>query len=227
MAPQQHPSRGFDLAGHLLLFGATAGLVGAITTIFLSARSVMEIGGSCASGGPYAIANPCPQGVPWLLVGSIWGGLVLALVMSVTATRVGAPDLAWLAWPGLFLSLGWNFWEFGLHPPGEQPVVWGWIVCGALFVAMGAGPILLAVLGRNEMSSSRPARATAHAAALGARVRATTTPPPFRSTSEPGRSSAGAGLVDELERLDALHRRGGLTDEEHAAAKRVLLGGGR
>jgi hypothetical protein len=223
----QRRSDGADVGGHLLLFAATAGLVGALTTIFLSARSVMEIGGSCASGGPYAIANPCPQGVPWLLVASIWGGLVLALVMSVTATRVGAPDLTWLAWPGLFLSLGWNFWEFGLDPPGDQPVVWGWIVCGALFVVMGGGPVVLAVLGRVEVSSSRPARATARAAAVGARVRAASTPPPFRSTADPMRPPAGVGLVDELERLDALHRSGGLTDEEHAAAKRVLLGGGR
>jgi hypothetical protein len=227
VAPHQHRSDRFDLSGHLLLFGATAGLVGALTTIFLSTRSVMAIGGACASGGPYAVTTPCPKGVPWLMVGSIWGGLALALLLSVTATRVGAPDLAWLAWPGLFLSLGWNFWEFGLDPPGEQPVVWGWIVCGVLFVVMGGGPVVLAVLGRNEMSTSRPARATARAASVGARVRALSTPPPFRSTAEPTRSSAGTGLVDELERLDALHRRGGLTDEEHAAAKRVLLGGGR
>ena len=215
------PARGVDVVGHLLLFGATAGLVGALTTIFLSARSVMEIGGSCASGGPYAIANPCPRGVPWLLVGSIWGGLVLALVLSVMASRVGAPDLAWLAWPALFLSLGWNFWEFGLDPPGGASVEAGWIVCGVLFVLMGAAPVVLAVAGLRGDATSRPARATARAAAAGARVRATTTPPPFRSTSSRG------GLVDELERLDALHRSGGLTDEEHAAAKRAVLGGGR
>jgi hypothetical protein len=223
----QRRSDGVDVGGHLLLFASTAGLAGAITTIFLSALSVMEIGGSCASGGPYVIANPCPRGVPWLLMGSIMGGLVLALVMSVAATRVGAPGLAWLAWPGLFLSLGWNFWEFGLDPPFGGSVEWGWIMCGALFVAMGAGPVLLALPGVAQTTSDRPTRITARAASVGARVRATTTPPPFRPSADPIPSTPGAGLVDELERLDALHRSGGLTDEEHAAAKRVLLGGGR
>ncbi|MBX3283878.1 MAG: SHOCT domain-containing protein [Acidimicrobiales bacterium] len=215
MDPSGEAHRGVDVVGHAVLFAATAGLVGALTLIFRSARSVMEIGGSCASGGPYVAATPCPKGVPWLLVGSIWGGLALALVVSVSASRVGAPEVAWLAWPGLFLSLGWNFWEFGLDPPSGDGVVWGWIVCGAMFVAMGAAPVLLAAV---SSEGRAPSGSVARATALGTRVRATTTPPPFRP---------GPGLVDELERLDALHRSGGLTDEEHAAAKRVLLGGGR
>ena len=33
-----------------------------LTVLFLCMRSVMDIGGSCASGGPYEIANPCPAG---------------------------------------------------------------------------------------------------------------------------------------------------------------------
>ena len=32
------------------------------------------------------------------------------------------------------------------------------------------------------------------------------------------------GLVDELERLEGLHQRGSITDEEYDAAKRKLLG---
>jgi hypothetical protein len=41
--------------------------------------------------------------------------------------------------------------------------------------------------------------------------------------ARPARESAG-GIVDELERLEALHRRGSITDEELDAAKSHLLG---
>ena len=47
-----------------------------------------------------------------------------------------------LAWPALFLSLGWNFLEFGFDPPGEDDgLVWGWIVCGVVFWLMGGLPL--------------------------------------------------------------------------------------
>jgi hypothetical protein len=47
-----------------------------------------------------------------------------------------------LAWPGLFLSLGWNFLEFAFAPPGGG-LAWGWLVCGVLFALMGGLPLLL------------------------------------------------------------------------------------
>ena len=47
-----------------------------------------------------------------------------------------------LAWPGLFLSLGWNFLEFAFLPQGG--LAWGWLICGVVFVLMGGLPLLLA-----------------------------------------------------------------------------------
>ena len=43
----------------------------------------------------------------------------------------------YLAWSALFLSLGWNFWEYGLQPPGTDG-----IICGVVFAIMGAVPLL-------------------------------------------------------------------------------------
>jgi hypothetical protein len=45
--------------------------------------------------------------------------------------------LAALAWPALFLSLGWNFLEYGIAPPGSGGIVWGWLIPGVVFVVMG------------------------------------------------------------------------------------------
>ncbi len=47
--------------------------------------------------------------------------------------------LVFLAWPALFLSLGWNFLAYGFFPP-EGGWVWSWLFCGVLFVLMGAVP---------------------------------------------------------------------------------------
>lgn len=118
--------------------------VACLTVLFLSMRAVMEIGGSCASGGPYVVANPCPQGTGWMTMASIFGGLIFLGFYIGNVSGLPGPKWWGLAWPALFLSLGWNFWEFGLNPPEEfgEGVSWGWIVCGLVFVVMGAGPLL-------------------------------------------------------------------------------------
>jgi hypothetical protein len=51
-----------------------AGVSASLTILWLSMRSVMDIGGSCASGGPFVPRVACPSGVSLLLVGSIWCG---------------------------------------------------------------------------------------------------------------------------------------------------------
>jgi hypothetical protein len=60
-------------------------------------------------------------------------------------STIGGPyaALPLLAWPALFLSLGWNFLEFGVQPPGGG-LAWGWLVPGVMFVLMGGGPLWLA-----------------------------------------------------------------------------------
>lgn len=146
-----------SLRAAVWIFFSLGGVACAVTLLFLAMRAVMEIGGACAEGGPYVPRQECPDGVPGILVGSIWGGLILAGVYVWNVVRHGVPSFAWLFWPALFLSLGWNFFEYALDPPGEgDGLVWGWLVCGVLFAVMGGGPL---VLGRHLLLRAATARA--------------------------------------------------------------------
>ena len=128
----------------ILMFIGMAGVSGALTVLWFSMRAVMEIGGSCASGNvPYAITRPCPSGVPGLMVGSIFLGLAFLALYAVTAV---GPNLTLFAWPALFISLGWNFMDFGVSPPdGSSGPVWGWVICGVIFLLMGGIPLVLGI----------------------------------------------------------------------------------
>jgi hypothetical protein len=159
---------------------------------------------------------------------------------------LSGPKWALLAWPALFLSLGYNFWAYGLDAPGETGAVVGWIVCGVLFVLMGGLP-LLALKSRtvrrttfwSDASGSaegriavRPTARTLIGAAKpsfpGRPPSTPSPPPPFTPPPhEPAPPQTGGDasteLVGELQRLAAMHRAGELTDEEFAIAKQRLL----
>lgn len=124
-------------------FVGAAAVTACLTVLFQCARAVMEIGGSCASGGPYVVARPCPEGIGWMTPVSIVLGLVSLGWMAGWNSGMPGPKLAMLGWPALFLSLGWAFWEFGLDPPGDDASTdAGFIVCGVIFVLMGGLPLL-------------------------------------------------------------------------------------
>jgi hypothetical protein len=109
-----------------------------ITWTFLAMRAVMGVGGSCASGGAYEIATPCPDG-SWLMAVAIPVMIIAALSGSGFATTVGAPNLLLPMWGVLFGALGWNFLEYGVRDDLE----WGWLVCGVVFEAMAAPALWL------------------------------------------------------------------------------------
>jgi Short C-terminal domain len=232
-------------------FIGVAAVVVCLTVLFLCMRAVLEIGGACASGGPYVVAHPCPKGVGWMTPVSIFLGLAALGWMIAWGHGLSGPKWALLAWPALFLSLGYNFWDYGLNAPGQTGAVVGWIVCGVLFVLMGGVP-LLALKSRtlrrmtfwSDASGTgegriavRPTVRTVVSAAkpnFPGRPPATPyAPPPFAPPSpqpaphrpaphEPG-GDASTELVGELQRLAAMHRAGELTDEEFAIAKQRLL----
>ena len=129
------------VAGYLL---GIAGLAFCIALLWLGMRAVMDLGGFCASGGPYEIAVECPDAVIATTPLSILGGFLAAgLIIWGAAGLPGAwMSLVFLAWPALFLSLGWNFLEYGFFPP-EGGWVWSWLFCGVLFVLMGAVPLVV------------------------------------------------------------------------------------
>jgi hypothetical protein len=114
-----------------------------LTCLFLAMRGVMDLGGFVAKGGPYVIAHEAP-GYVWIIPVSIFGLLLLAVVLIATLDRRSGLDLLTpLLWSALFLSLGWNFLEYALVR--FDYIVWGWLVCGIVFLAMGGLPLVLAL----------------------------------------------------------------------------------
>ena len=132
-------------------------------------RSVMDIGGVCASGGPSVLAVECPEAIGWLLPLSIFAGIGGIGLIAWFGGRVGPgfAAVAALAWPALFLSLGWNFLEYAIASPAGWDL--GWLMCGVLFLAMGGIPLVVWLAGARRRSGGRaPARpdsATASAVA--------------------------------------------------------------
>jgi hypothetical protein len=156
------------------------------------------------------------------------------------------PKWALLAWPALFLSLGWNFWEYGVGSTVDGGVAAGWIVCGVVFVLMGGLP-LLAFKSRDarratfwsDAPPSTEGRETLRPSARTVIRTVTPTfpkrsggpppppPPPASAASPPPFQPTGGDssteIVGELQRLAAMHRAGELNDEEFAIAKQRVL----
>jgi hypothetical protein len=173
---------------------------------------LLEIGGTCAGGGPFVGERPCPEGVPLAIAGGVLGALVCSWINIRLAIKYSIGSMIILVgWPGLFLSLGYNFVEFGLNPASGDGVVWLWLVCAGVLGLVGAAPLfagLGAALNRN----------------LGHGVGSPEISGP--DASQPGSDDTGTqdDLVSELERLADLRKIGALTEEEFESTKRRLLG---
>ncbi len=208
----------------VMMFAGLVIVACGLTLVFLSMRSVMDIGGTCASGGPYVIAQECPEGAAAMLPAGIIGGLIGLWMYAVSSARLPGPRVTLLAWSALFLSLGWNFWEYGLNPPdGSEGVVWGWIICGIVFVAMGGFP-LLGLFNRDIARQLFWADAPATVPVDPYRDAPTReVPHPARSVPPPPPENDGDSLPEALENLAELHRSGALTDDEFRTAKNRVL----
>src|SRR4051812_29997876 len=158
---QRSPDPG--LRSVVLLAAGVAGLALCITLVYLGMRAVMDIGGSCADGGPYVSARPCPSGVPAAM---ILGGFGLFLFGGLAiAGAAGTGGYGWLpllAWTGLFATLGWNFLDYGLvNPPEGEGIVWGYVIPGVLFQLMAWIPVVVLVAGIRQGRRWRAASGTA------------------------------------------------------------------
>lgn len=231
------------------LIGSLVGVGGvafSLTLLSRSMRSVQSIGGVCRSGASATlITHPCPAGVAGLLPLSIFGGLGFLFLFAVCAGETGRP-LTLLAWPALFLSLGWNFLDYGLGLTTGNSVSGGFLVCGVLFIVMGGVPLIWLVpmlwrvitggpdpddapgtpgqvpfMGATSVRFNQPSSTSTPGWGTGTTVRVDS--PPATATATPTApatpSSTGEGLAGELERLASLHRRRELTDAEYEAAK--------
>ena len=238
----------------ILYLVGVAGLAAGITLLFLGMRAVMDIGGMCAEGGPYVIQTTCPEGTAAATLLGFLIGLAGVFLAGWKGAAIGERAVAvlFLAWPALFGVLGFNFLQYGLNPPGDEPGwAWGWLICGVVFEAMAFGPLLVGVLGARAVAGGPPAgvprasRAAPGGPRLGTAIldaraardgrRSAPQPPAVTAADAPGRDRAGGDrvlgdglgsdrvLVDDLERLAALHGAGDLSDEEFARAKAELL----
>lgn len=104
-----------------------------LTWTFLALRSVVAVGGSCASGGAFEIATPCPDGA-WLIAPAIPGMIVVALSGSGAGHDIEAPNLVVPAWALLFGSLAWTFFEAAF----DGGVSVGWLLGGLMFAGFAA-----------------------------------------------------------------------------------------
>ncbi len=128
-----------------------------LTCLFLAMRGVLDLGGMVAVGGPYEIAHPAPT-YWWIFPVAIVGCVLIALasmgVFSISRMASGSVNIpfpgmwkegsevnlvAMLFWPAIFLSLGWNFCEYGFFR--EEALAWGWVISGVVFVLMGGLPL--------------------------------------------------------------------------------------
>lgn len=139
-----------------VLFGSVVVVGLALTWTFLGMRSVMDVGGTCAEGGPYEIAQPCPDGT-WMIAVAIPVLIIATFIGSGVAMSLSAPTLLMPMWGLLFGSLGWNFLEYGAF---SGDLVWGWIICGVVFELM-ALPVVFLALPSKTGSSWRPPTPTA------------------------------------------------------------------
>jgi hypothetical protein len=210
IATQTPQETGAIVRKSVLTFVGLAGSVACLTILYLSMRSVMAVGGTCASGNtPYAIRTPCPTGVPGLMTGSIFLGLAFLFLYALNAI---GPNLVFLAWPALFLSLGWNFLDFGLNPPAGSSGG-GWLVCAVVFILMGGVPLVIGIMAVVKGSESKLRTVDA------ARVRAVGAKTRSLLTSKP---SAGSD-ADDIRKLDDLRVSGQLSQSEYDAARAAAL----
>lgn len=235
--------RGASLADIALYLLGIVGLAASLTIIWLSMRAVLDIGGFCAEGGPYDIAHHCPQGVGLLLTLFIFVGLGSAGLMAWKGVVLGPPydGLVTLAWPALFISLGFNFLQYGFFPPeGMTGLQFGWLIPGVLFVIMGAAPLVGYMPGgkRRKSKSDTPlldmaAETDEHqhdeladerSQLLADMVQEAQHRSDAKTPVQPEPTTAeDSDLVGQLERLSALHGAGSLSDDEFQRAKQALI----
>jgi Short C-terminal domain len=202
--------------------------------------------GTCASGGPYVSARPCPSGIGVYFAG-LFGGIIIGLIaIGIYASRGRPPDagddydgprvpFGILAWSLLFAGTGavsiYAVVSPDAHPgPGAKL---GAIIVAIVFIPMGLIPLILSVM-RDRGGSSGSTLRTMPASVSGLpspssymppSMPTPPPPPPPRVPPQPAPKTAAAnenGLA-QLEKLKKLHDEGAITDAEFSSAKAKIL----
>jgi hypothetical protein len=173
--------------------------------------------GTCASGGPYVSARPCPDGtvaLMWALTGGTLGMFIAAGIYLSRGTPPGGappPDNAGIViwfWTGLFWALAAGcflaVWGPDANPgPGGET---GGLILGFMGLLMGAGGLFaLKFRGRRKRSPEL------------------VSPMVTRMAQTASRFSPAADPVDRLDTLDRLRKQGTLTDAEFETLKSKIV----
>jgi len=156
VASARDASRG-PIGSWLGAASGAAGLGASLIIVVLGGMAMMDEGGFVASGGPYEIAHPVPQGF-WLFPVAFIGIWVFTIAHGVFASRIGGFGLAYAVWCALWTGIGATTLWYGIAPAGGG-LVWGWLIMGAVFLLVGLGSTWLYVsylLGPNRDASSMP-----------------------------------------------------------------------
>lgn len=124
-------------------FGAAVSAVGlgaSLTVVNLGGMATMNRGGFVASGGPYQIAHPAPEGF-WILPVAFIGLWIFPVAHGVFASRIKGFGLVFATWCAVWTSIGGTTFWYGLNPPGGHGLAWGWLTMGGIFLLVGLGSI--------------------------------------------------------------------------------------
>jgi hypothetical protein len=121
---------------------------------------VMKIG-TCASGGPFVTAQPCPSDAgTWALL--LAGGIIAAVIAIIIGGWAGAGLLVWC---GLFLSSGIALLVYALTgtdvSAGAKTA--GYVI-GATFIPMGGLPLVYLIASWVRGAQARRLKARSHEA---------------------------------------------------------------
>ena len=192
--------------------------------------------GTCASGGPYVSARPCPPGTGGQIlavIGSIFGGLIgcgLWAARGRSGQRVEAAyPLPLLMWTLLFCGIAVSGLYATLGPAATKGAPKGTaIFLACLFIPMGLAP-LLAIRGGRKIGiagGNRTAQATELASTLQAiadQRSQTTAPPPTPTTEPPPPRGDDEDPIKKIERLAKLRDKGVISEAEFQVEKQRLL----
>jgi len=128
---------------------------------------VMDVGGTCASGGPYEIRQTCPEGSNYIIA-AIPVLILMAVLGSAAALALGLPELVTMTWFLLFGILGWGFLGAVINQDAPSSM----LVVGVMFWIMALpGLVLMYVFGAAISRVRLPASGSG--LALGAPMRRT------------------------------------------------------
>jgi len=170
--------------------------------------------GTCASGGPYVSANPCPPGTGTHIL-ELMGGIFLAVIGIIMSGQFA------LAFGGFFVGVGaYSVIHVLTSDHLGTGAKTGGMIMGITFLIIGVPSLLIGIGGLFDKEPERPPiDVDALTAGAYAPVAPTIIRPPASSTPRNKASDA----VDKLKELADLKDRGVLSDAEFQTEKAKLL----